>query len=311
MPEPEPDSGFLNGVVGDGRPAVGALALGLVVSGLIALFLAATGHFLPHDERYLGLTAEQLCGASGGRVVDFMIHDRAAFGGVVVAIGVIYLWLAAFPLAEGRVWAWWALLVSGGVGFASFLSYVGTGYLDTWHAAATLTILPAFVVGLARTRRIAARPGTGGPSWRGVRGLGRACLLWASLGAVGAGVVISAVSVTTVFVPQDLDFMRSTRADLDALNPRLVPLIAHDRAGFGGALASAGLASAACCAFAPATRALTQALAIAGVAGFGPAIGVHFAIGYTDPLHLAPAAAGAALFGLGLLLSTCPPRGPA
>ena len=38
-----------------------------------------------------------------------------------------------------------------------------------------------------------------------------------------------------------------------------------------------------------------------GVAGFGCAIGVHFVEGYTNPVHLAPAFAGAALFVASIL----------
>ncbi len=58
------------------------------------------------------------------------------------------------------------------------------------------------------------------------------------------------------------------------------------------------------------SRSLRQALALAGLAGFGGAIDVHVAIGYTDPLHLAPAVAGAALFVIGLVLvSERQPRG--
>ncbi len=40
--------------------------------------------------------------------------------------------------------------------------------------------------------------------------------------------------MTCVFVPQDLTFLGFQIGELQALNPRLVPLIAHDRAGFGG-----------------------------------------------------------------------------
>jgi hypothetical protein len=50
------------------------------------------------------------------------------------------------------------------------------------------------------------------------------------------------------------------------------------------------------------SRSLRQALALAGVAGFGPAIDVDVAVGYTDPLHLAPAMAGAVRFVIGLVL---------
>ena len=49
------------------------------------------------------------------------------------------------------------------------------------------------------------------------------------------------------------------------------------------------------------SRSLRQALALAGLAGFGAAIDVHVAVGYTDPLHLAPAVAGAARFVIGLV----------
>ena len=302
---PTRDRSFFAAMIGDGRPPLCVLALGLAAAGGTALFLAATGHFLPHDEQFLGMTAKELCARHGCRVVHFMVHDRAAFGGVLVAVGVLYLWVAEFPLREREVWAWWALLLSGAVGFASFLAYLGRGYLDVWHGVATLALLPCYVVGLARSRSAPwhAAPPSAHPAWRSVAGAGRACLLAASFGATGAGVVILTMGATAVFVPQDLEYLGLSVADLDALNPRLVPLIAHDRAGFGGALVSVGVAATLCVGFGRPSLALWQALALAGVTGFGPAVGVHFAIGYTDPLHLAPAVAGAALYATGLALT--------
>ena len=71
-------------------------SLALVAFGGFALFLGATGHFLPHDTAYLGMTAEQLCDLHACRIVHFMVHDRVSFGGVLVAIGV------ALPLAGRR-----------------------------------------------------------------------------------------------------------------------------------------------------------------------------------------------------------------
>jgi hypothetical protein len=82
----------------------------------------------------------------------------------------------------------------------------------------------------------------------------------------------------------------------------MVPLIAHDRAGLGGALLSAGVALTACVWCGRPSRALWQILALVGVVGFTPAIGVHAAIGYTDPFHLAPAVSGTALFVAGLAI---------
>ena len=86
-----------------------------------------------------------------------MMHDRVSFGGVLLAIGVMYLWLAEFPLRRGEAWAWWALAVSGTAGFLSFLAYLGYGYLDTWHGAATLALAAAVRVRRSsRTRALRA-----------------------------------------------------------------------------------------------------------------------------------------------------------
>ena len=308
------DRGFLQAMLGDGRPPLLVLALGLLLSGLFALFLAATGQFLPHDERFLGMTARELCALHGCRIVHFMIHDRLAFGGTLAAVGVLYLWLVEFPLRRRRPWAWWLLLVSGAVGFGSFLAYRAYGYLDTWHAVATLALLPCFVAGLARSRPTLAEP-RGVRSllvpavrvpWRSAHGVGRACLLAAAAGLVGAGLTILAVGMTCVFVPQDVAYMGVSAADLHALNPRLVPLIAHDRAGFGGGVCCAGLVVFFAVWCGEPSRSLWQALALAGAAGFGCAIGAHPAVGYTDPVHLAPAVCGATFYLAGLLLTFRP-----
>jgi fatty acid desaturase len=286
------------------------LGLGLVLSGLFAQFLAATGRFLPHDERFLGMTAHQLCALHGCRVVHFMIHDRMAFGGALVAVGALYLWLAGGPLRRGERWAWRALAVSGGVGFASFLAYLGFGYFDVWHAAATLVLLPCYVVGLVRSRirpyakDQTSRPDAAATSLRSTYAAGRACLFIAAAGLAVAGLVILIVGTTCVFVPQDLQYMGVNAAELRALNPRLVPLIAHDRAGFGGAACCFGVLVYYGVRYGAPSRALWSVLTFAGLWAFAAAIGVHFAVGYTDGTHLAPAVAGAALYLTGLLL-TC------
>jgi hypothetical protein len=115
-------------------------------------------------------------------------------------------------------------------------------------------------------------------------------------------VTILIVGMTIVFVPQDLHFMRADPDALRAISPRLIPLIAHDRAGFGGGLVAAGVLIAFCAWYASGGRAFRQAILVSGLAGFGCAIGVHFFEGYVDWGHLAPAIAGAAafLFAVGL-----------
>jgi hypothetical protein len=93
--------------------------------------------------------------------------------------------------------------------------------------------------------------------------------------------------MTSVFVPQDLEFMGPTREAISAITPHLVTLIAHDRAAFGGALACFGIAMFGCLRYARLAPAPWQALTIAGVVGFGTAIGVH-PIGYLSFTHLGP-----------------------
>jgi hypothetical protein len=116
-----------------------------------------------------------------------------------------------------------------------------------------------------------------------------------------AGLVITVLGSTVVFVPQDIAYMGFTSVQLNAINPHLVPLIAHDRAGFGGGLASCGLAVLAIVWKARPARALWQALLAGGMMGFGCAIGVHYPMGYLSFSHLAPAWAGAAIYLAGII----------
>src|SRR5438876_1903699 len=216
------DRGFLETLLGDGRPLLILTALTLMGCGAFALFQAATGQFLPHDTDYLGMTAQQLCTLRGCRVVHFMMHDRVSFGGVLLAIGIMYLWLTEFPLRRGESWAWWALAASGGAGFLSFLAYLGYGYLDTWHGVATIALLPLFASGLYATRHL--RRGRVKPlplDWRSLHGVGRALLLASTAGIVAAGLTITTVGMTAVFVPTDLEFMGITVRELRAVNGHL------------------------------------------------------------------------------------------
>ena len=116
----------------------------------------------------------------------------------------------------------------------------------------------------------------------------------------GAGAVIMTVGMTSVFVPQDLRYIGLTVQDLHTINPRLAPLIAHDRAGFGGGLLSCGIMIALIVWRTPIRPALWQALLIAGAVGFSCALGIHVLIGYMDITHVAPAVLGAALFIAGI-----------
>jgi hypothetical protein len=301
------DPGLWKALLDDGRPALLLTGMALLVSGAFAVFLSIRREFLPHDVAFLGMTAEQVCALADCRVVRFMFHDRVAFGGALMAVAILYLWLAAVPLKEGSRWAWNAFVITGLLGFGSFLSYLAYGYLDSWHGVATLALLPIFGAGLIRTRSLATvsshgwlrRPeGLAAPTR--VR-LGRWGLLATGAGMTLAGGVILVLGSTEVFVHEDLAFMNVTREMLDGVNPRLVPLIAHDRAGFGGGLFTCGLLVVICAWFATPSRSFHQAIVLAGVSGFGCAIGVHFVEGYTNPVHLAPAFAGAGMFAVSVI----------
>ena len=51
------DGGYVQTLVGDGRPLLVLAALSLIAFGAFAMFLAAGGQFLPHDIEFLGMTA--------------------------------------------------------------------------------------------------------------------------------------------------------------------------------------------------------------------------------------------------------------
>jgi hypothetical protein len=240
-----------------------------------------------------------------------MIHDRVSFGGAIIAVGTLYFWLTEFPLRAGRGWAWWTLLLSGTVGFGSFLAYLGYGYLDSWHGAATLVLLPLYLIGIYRSMRLVdplpsirvlladgARPNCDSPFE-----IGRSLLLVTACCLMLGGLIIATVGMTTVFVRQDLEYMETDAETLDKANPRLIPLIAHDRAGFGGGVCCCGLTMMCCVYCGRPSRSLWQALLVTGLFGFGTAIGVHYPIGYTDFFHLAPAFLGAAMFVVGMVLT--------
>lgn len=287
-------------LLGDGRFLIALTGISLVLSGGFAILQSVSGQLLPQDSHAIGMDSFALIHAANRHLLSFMFHDRVAYGGCLMAIGAAYLWLAAFPMQWRDAWAWWALLFSGAIGFLAFLTYLGQGYLDTWHGVATLFLLPVFLIGLWRSR----------PDNHSLRSIWKSpaenfgvCARWGrillgtcAMGLILAGLTIAVFGMTRVFVPSDLRFIGLDVSHIARVSPTLIPLISHDRAGFGGGLCSIGCLLLFMARCAPLNRSLPEIVAVMGCTGFGGAIGVHFAVGYLDFLHLLPAFVGFLLF---------------
>lgn len=294
------DRGIFDVALGDGRFLIALTGVCLALSGGFAILQSASGHLLPQDSHAIGMDAQALAHAANHRLLGFMFHDRVAYGGTLLAIGAGYLWLSAFPLQRRAPWASWALLVSGGIGFLAFLTYLGQGYLDTWHGVATLFLLPVYLLGTWRSRpenlSFSIVWTDRSPISGSLERAGRLLLGACAAGLILAGATIAIFGMTTVFVPSDLRFIGLAPSSLAQISPSLIPVISHDRAGFGG-----GLCSIACLLLfmsrcAELNRSLVEIVAVMGLAGFGAALGVHFVVGYVDFVHLLPAFVGFFLF---------------
>lgn len=277
------------------------IGISMVGGGLLALAIACTRVVMPYDEAMSGLSRARI-GAISPRLLPFMTHDRVSLAGAMLGVGILFAGLAWFAVRRGQHWAERAVIVPALIGFFSFFSFLGFGYFDPLHAFVT-TILFQFMLlaVVGRPGRLAAC----GPADR----VNDAAWLrgqWGQLGFVvhgglvlAAGIVITIISMTTVFVPEDLAYLQLCAADLSAV-PGLVPLVAHDRGTFGGMLMVAGLTMllSALWGFRRGARWLWWTFLTAGTVGYLVAIAVHHAVGYVDGWHLAPAYGGLALLWL-------------
>src|SRR5580658_6882682 len=202
---------LLQAVLDDGRFLIALTGISLALSGGFAVLQSVSGQLLPQDSHAIGMDSHALMQAGNPRLLGFMFHDRVAYGGTLLAIGTGYLWLAAFPMRLRAAWVWWALAFSGTIGFLAFLTYLGRGYLDTWHGVATLFLLPVFAVGLGRSRPLnfsLRSVWTRTPdSCNALAMWGRILLGTCAVGLIFAGLTIAVFGMTTVFVPSDLRFI--------------------------------------------------------------------------------------------------------
>lgn len=291
---------------GRGWLAAALMAAGIFSGGALASWIALTRVVLPYDERFVGLTRAQLA-TINPRLLSFMTHDRISLSGTMIASALLYFYIAVAPWREGEHWARPAYLIPAALGFVSFFLFPGYGYFEPLHALFYLALLPFFAA--AWLRRPRGEPAPVQPSLRNDRTwlLGQwGQFLWIILAAGGtvAGLTIMSIGVTRVFVPEDLAFMGTTAEALRAV-PRLVPLIAHDRVGFGTALTCNGLTVLliALWGYRRGARSLWLTLFAAGIPSYVAAFGIHIFVGYTDLWHLAPPLAGLVVLVAALALS--------
>jgi dihydroorotate dehydrogenase len=294
------------------------MGLGMLGGGILALAIASTRVVLHYDEVHSGMSRDQLAGINP-RLLAFMAHDRVSLAGTMITIGVLYPMLSWFGIRRGMRWAGWALLTSAFAGFASFFLFLGFGYFDPFHAFVTVVLFQFLLLGLhSKMAEPQAMPTPPAEDWRWRWGqAGRWLLLFHHVTLIAGGCVIASVGTTQVFVPEDLEFMQTTAEALTTANPRLLPLVAHDRASFGGMLIASGLALllATWWGFAPGRRWLWWMFLLAALPAYTAGIGVHFVVGYTNLWHLTPSIGGAAVFAVALglawpyLVGQAEPRG--
>jgi drug/metabolite transporter (DMT)-like permease len=266
-------------------------ALGLIVAGVGAAAITLGPVLLWYDRDYLGETVSDLYHLNP-HLVGFLQHDRITMAGNMIGIGILYLALAQ-AMRQGYRWARRALAITGSVTFGSYFYFLGTGgFVEPLHTLVVIVLFPPLVIAVCRPPAEPHWPPVVESSERLRRRAlwGQLLMIGVGAGLTVAGVVISVVGFTSVFVPTDLYFMGTHADHLRAGDAHLLPFIAHDRAGFGGALVGAGLAVLliSLWGWRRGQRWLWWCLLLGCASATVPVLVVHFAIGYTHLVHLAP-----------------------
>jgi hypothetical protein len=282
------------------------LGIAMVCAGIGATIITVGPVLLGYDRGFLGASINDLR-AINPRLVLFLQHDRITMAGCMMAIGFNDV---GFALAMRRGWRWAraGFLFAGALGFPTFFLFLGYRFFDPLHFAVAAGFFPLFLMGVFGRRTV--------PSWRvpiavnepeRTRALyAQALMVAVSLGVLLAGYYIMSVGLRSVLIPTDREYMNGTQSAFrSALNGRLLRFVAHDRAGFGGALSSlgGGLLTTTLWGWRAGERSTWWMLLASSVAGFGAALSVHFAVGYTDSMHLLPVYLGVASVWLVLHLS--------
>ncbi len=282
------------------------LGIAMVCGGIGAAVITYGPVLLGYDRAFLGTDTEGLT-LINARLVPFLQHDRITMAGCMAAIGFMYLGQAV-AMRQGWPWARAAFALSGAVGFPTFFLFLGYGFFDPLHASVAIGFFPLWLCGVAG-RRIAPTwiaPDRVDESARRRAAVGQLIMVLVAIGVTVSGVVIMLIGLRGVLIPADRAFMATDQSTMDAaLQGRLLRFVAHDRAGFGGALTSLGVGvlGSSLWGWRNGVRSTMYSIGAASLVGLGAAIAVHWQVGYTDSVHLLPAYLAVPLVGVALLLS--------
>lgn len=281
--------------------------LAILIGGMIALYFAFTSIILPYDESFIGLTRGDLLQVNP-LILSFMSHDRMALAGTMISGGIIYIQLARHGIKANLHWAKIAFHSAAIIGFIGIFLFIGYGYFDWLHGLFWVILLPIYYFSFKEGKGVIGSPssshGQNDKAWKyGLYGQ----LMFVMLGflIVVGGIVISTIGVSKVFVSTDLSFLCMSPEMLESISQNLIPVIAHDRAGFGSALVSVGLLvlMISLWGFRQGEGWIWNTLAIGAMPAFIAGIGTHIYIGYTPFIHLLPVYLLVILYLLGLVFS--------
>jgi len=277
----------------------------MIAGGIGATAVAMGPVLLPYDESFLGVTSGGLA-AINPRLIHFLQHDRITLAGTMVAIGILYSALSWWGIRRGQAWARDALLASCLIGFPTLFYFFAFRYVEPIHVALAAILFPLFVIATWRRPRGSYAIEEEGPAGeRQLALIGQLLMVSAGAGLIVGGLTISYVGLTSVFVPTDLTYMSASAQALASANSRLISFIAHDRAGFGGALISTGVAVLLLAAWGwkRGHAWVWWSLATSAAVGFGAALAIHVEVAYTDFWHVAPIYAGSLITVIALGLA--------
>ncbi|RTQ92632.1 dihydroorotate dehydrogenase [Lysinibacillus telephonicus] len=281
--------------------------LSILIGGIIALYFAFTSIILPYDESFIGLTKDEILQVNP-LILSFMSHDRMALAGTMISGGILYMQLARHGIKNGLHWSKIAFHTAAIVGFLGIFLFIGFGYFDWLHGLFWLILLPIFYLSYIEGKKVIGAPYSSHEkndrTWQ--LGLyGQLMFIILGFSILIGGIVISTIGVSKVFVSTDLSFICMTPQMLERISNNLIPVIAHDRAGFGSALVSVGLLvlMLSLWGFRKGERWIWNTLCLGALPAFIAGIGTHLYIGYTTFIHLLPVYFLVALYLLGLVLS--------